>query len=149
MMRSGQDTNILHSRRLLIKRQRDAVWMYPWFTVLFSRHGYVGDKPVGVLSHCLRARNGGKRCYSEKHRKMREATMCTGSMTGRYPLLRKEARRRSESSRSIPLMTRRSTTTSKTAGRSLNPGRRRLWKSGRHSIRAKSRRRTGTCQWTV
>lgn len=28
--------------------------------------GTSGDKPVGVLSHCLRARNGGKKCYSEK-----------------------------------------------------------------------------------
>ena len=42
MMRSGQDTNILHSRQLLIKQQRDAVCMYPWFTALFLHHGYVG-----------------------------------------------------------------------------------------------------------
>lgn len=61
---------------------------------------------------------------------------------------RREARRRSGSSRSIPLMTRRSTTTLKTAGRRPKPGRRKPWKSGRYSIRAKSLRRTGTCRWT-
>ena len=42
----------------------------------FCIMGMSGDKPVGVLSHCLRARNGGKRCYSEKHRQVRETTMC-------------------------------------------------------------------------
>ena len=46
------------------------------------------------------------------------------------------------------LKMRKSTTTSRTAGRSLSPGRRRLWKSGRRSIREKSLRRTGTCLWT-
>ena len=30
----------------------------------------------------------------------------------------------------------------------LDPGRRRLWKSGRLSIRVKSRRRIGICRWT-
>ena len=42
MMRSGQDTNILHSRQLLKKQQQDVMWMYPWFTALFLHHGYVG-----------------------------------------------------------------------------------------------------------
>ena len=48
----------------------------------------------------------------------------------------------------IPSMMLRSTTILRTAGRSLSPGRRRPWKSGKISIRAKSRRRTGTCLWT-
>ena len=42
MMRSGQDTNILHSRQLLMKRRRDVVWMYPWFAALFLHRGYIG-----------------------------------------------------------------------------------------------------------
>jgi hypothetical protein len=48
----------------------------------------------------------------------------------------------------LPLMMRKSTTTLRTAGRSLKPGRRKRWKSGRRSIREKSLRRTGTCLWT-
>ena len=39
-------------------------------------------KPVGVLSHCLQARNGGKRCYSEKHRQVRETTMRIDNFCG-------------------------------------------------------------------
>lgn len=44
--------------------------------------GTSGDKPVGVLSHCLRARNGDKRCYSEKHRQVRETTMRIDNFCG-------------------------------------------------------------------
>lgn len=52
-MRSGQDTNILHSRQLLIRQQRKVMCMYPCFIALFWNMGTSGNKPVGVLSYCL------------------------------------------------------------------------------------------------
>ncbi len=67
--------------------------------------------------------------------------MCTGSMMAQFPSLLREARQRYGSSHSIPLMMLRFTIMLKTAGRNFNPGRKRRWKNGRRSIRAKSRQR--------
>lgn len=51
MMRSGQDTNILHSRQLPVRQQRKAICMYPCFIALFLQHGYVGG--ISLSMSCL------------------------------------------------------------------------------------------------